>query len=124
MAVHDAATFWLSEVIHYDVPKPETKIIHKTKVIKKPVPVVHYVDYPVEKESRPIPTKPEHQLVASDRHQESKPKVVIETKHVMSEAYDCHDGMHHWKLWPNYEHVQAFIFWRVGLFGPSGAIRF
>ena len=40
----------LPEVIHYDVPKPETKIIHKTKVIKKPVPVVHYVDYPVKKE--------------------------------------------------------------------------
>ena len=51
----------LPEVIHYDVPKPETKIIHKTKVIKKPVPVVHYVDYPVKKSP---PEMPEHLSVS------------------------------------------------------------
>ncbi|CAE7457800.1 Ide [Symbiodinium sp. CCMP2456] len=87
----------VTKVIHYDVPKPETKIIHKTKVIKKPVPVVHYVDYPVEKES--------------------KPKVVIETKHVMSEAYDCHDGMHHWKgMWSHSKRL--YCCWRTQIGCP------
>ncbi|CAE7228084.1 gloL [Symbiodinium sp. KB8] len=85
------------QVIHYDVPKPETKIIHKTKVIKKPVPVVHYVDYPVKKES--------------------KPKVVIHTEHVMSEAYDCHDGMHHWKgMWSHSKRL--YCCWRTQIGCP------
>jgi len=87
----------VTKVIHYDVPKPETKIIHKTKVIKKPVPVVHYVDYPVKKES--------------------KPKVVIHTEHVMSEAYDCHDGMHHWKgMWSHSKRL--YCCWRTQIGCP------
>ncbi|CAE7254345.1 Ide [Symbiodinium natans] len=67
----------VTKVIHYKVQKPVEQIIHKTRVIKKPVPVVHYVKYPVE--------------------QESKPKIIVKNEHVMSEAYDCHDGMHHWR---------------------------
>ena len=37
-------------------------------------------------------------LSEPELQKESKPKIIVKNEHVMSEAYDCHDGMHHWTL--------------------------